>query len=986
MSLRFTLPAVSHVLRTVDSATRASISAALPALLILSFATVSALGQESGTPKPSDPKAKGSESGDSELAEDLAGIHSLLDQGEYGEAEEYLADMEGEPAADFLWARLYRETGRGEKAKEHLVASEAFRKGDVEVWVAVAAQDQFRGRLEEAATRLRKVLETENDHVEARARLGQVLVDLGRTDEGHAEFSRLVEFYKKLSTPQARALGSTGFVWLGKSCEGLNRFKEALKVMYSSALDLDKDSIEGHLASGWALLSKYNYPDSRSHFKDALAINPEHAEANIGLAYATYADYGVPGNRFAQTESALSAALSVWPEHPDALVLRGHLAFYDENWPRALDYYQRAVAVNPSRLDYRAHVAVLYYATNREEDLAKCTAAVEKQHPKPAPYFSTMAERLTERFFYEEAANFARKAVEIDPEYWPAYLTLGVNALRVGNDAEGKLYVEKAFQNDKFNIWAFNTRILIRHLERNFVETKTKDFLFRFHEEDEPFLLPYLRPLMESAKKRMEEKYKLDVSEPIIFEDFSDHAYFSARSIGLPGLAASGVCFGKMVTLTTPRAIPGNWGAVAIHEFAHVVALQKTQHRVPRWLTEGLSTFEESSESPRWARLFADEFVEAIEHDGLLPLERLPSGFTKPDGPQRILLSYYQGGMICQFITERFGFEKIVQMLDRYRAGEQTEPIIQAVFGWSYRDFDREFLAWGREQAQKMGLGPRVPPSQITPLRFAAQDDPTSVDRWVRLGFAYYFSEKLADAELVIGKALKLGKPSGDLEALRGLIKVQQRRTGAARAHFKQALELGTRYRYRSQLGLAMSAKSRNDNDAAIEYFQAAIETHPMGVKPRFGSSQNPYYHLSELLLAADREEEALAVLEKLLAMDRDDAKVRKQVAKFYRTREDWPRVVDSLWDAVYIDPYDFETHGLLAEAFQKTQAWEKALVELEILQLDENPALDRIYGSMATCYLELERPNRARELAAKALEINSKEEQSLAVIKRLGE
>lgn len=922
---------------------------------------------------------------DDELEQDLAAVRQLLQRGTYGEAEEYLADLEGEKGVWPLRWRLLRETGRGEEGKQYLEQTAAFRAGDPDALVAVASQDQARGRYERAVELLERALEKDADHVEARARLGQIHMASGKRDEAEAEFEKLIAHYKKLSTSQARALGARGFVWLGKACEGLNRFGEAYQVMYSSALDLEPESIDAHVAAGWTLLEKYNYPDARSHFQDALNVNPEHAEAQIGLAYATYADLMFPRNRFGATIQALSSAERVWPDHPDLKVLRGHLAFYGEDWPVALEFYQAAVAHQPKDLAYRAHVAMVYYATHRMEEFEALTKSVEASHPKPAEYFATIGDRLTDRFFYEEAANYARRAIEIDPDYWPAYVTLGINALRIGNDTEGKLYVEKAFENDKFNVWAFNTRILIRHIERNFVETKTQDFLFRFHEQDEAYLLPYLRPLMERAKERMEAKYQVDISEPIIFEDFSDHAYFSARSIGLPGLAASGVCFGKLVTLTTPRAIPGNWGAVAIHEFAHVIALQKTQHRVPRWLTEGLSTFEEDSEAPRWRRRFADEFVQAVEYDLLLPLEELPSGFTKPDFSGRILLSYYQGSMICHFLTERFGFEKIVEMLARYRVGDTTDQVLRKVLDWSYADFDREFFAWCRAEAKAMGLGPQVPGSRLTTLRFAAQDAPQSIERWIELGFGYYFNQKIADAELAIGRALKLGEaPNGDLEALQGFVKIQQRRSGTAKGHLERAIELGTRYPYRAHIALAMIAESNGENEKAIEHFERAIEIHPTGSTPRFGSDRNPYYHASDLYLKIGDEEKAVAVLERLIEVDNDDAEVRKRVAQHYRAKGDWEKVVSALWDAVYINPYDFVTHRLLAEGYLETKQYEKALVNLRILALDETAPLDWIYGKTAVCYLELGQPDRAREQAERALQINGRQEDALEVMKRL--
>ena len=74
------------------------------------------------------------------------------------------------------------------------------------------------------------------------------------------------------------------------------------------------------------------------------------------------------------------------------------------------------------------------------------------------------------------------------------------------------------------------------------------------------------------------------------------------RNLGLPGLVgALGACFGRVVSMDSPQAkAPGtfSWQATLWHELAHVVTLQMSNQRVPRWLTEGISVYEEGREKP----------------------------------------------------------------------------------------------------------------------------------------------------------------------------------------------------------------------------------------------------------------------------------------------------------------------------------------------------------------------------------------------------
>ena len=76
------------------------------------------------------------------------------------------------------------------------------------------------------------------------------------------------------------------------------------------------------------------------------------------------------------------------------------------------------------------------------------------------------------------------------------------------------------------------------------------------------------------------------------------------RTFGLPGAdGLLGVCFGSVITANSPASQgedPSNWEAVLWHEFCHVVTLSKTHNKMPRWLSEGISVYEEEQENPTW--------------------------------------------------------------------------------------------------------------------------------------------------------------------------------------------------------------------------------------------------------------------------------------------------------------------------------------------------------------------------------------------------
>ena len=95
--------------------------------------------------------------------------------------------------------------------------------------------------------------------------------------------------------------------------------------------------------------------------------------------------------------------------------------------------------------------------------------------------------------------------------------------------------------------------------------------------------------LRTEALDTLSKRYQFTPKGPILIEIFPKHDDFAVRNVGLPGMiGALGACFGRVVTMDSPRARPPGdfqWEATLWHELAHVITLQMSNQRVPRWLT-----------------------------------------------------------------------------------------------------------------------------------------------------------------------------------------------------------------------------------------------------------------------------------------------------------------------------------------------------------------------------------------------------------------
>jgi len=194
-----------------------------------------------------------------------------------------------------------------------------------------------------------------------------------------------------------------------------------------------------------------------------------------------------------------------------------------------------------------------------------------------------------------------------------------------------------------------------------------------------------------------ERKYHMKLPGPVQLEVYPNHEDFAVRTLGVPGLGALGVTFGEVVAMDSPSGRkPGDfhWASTLRHEMSHVFILTATNHRVPRWFTEGLAVHEETQASPEWGDPMTPDIVAALRDHKLLPVANLDRGFVRPTYPTQVQVSYFEAGRICDFIQSRWGVEKLNAMVHAYALRKPTREAIAQTLGLAPEAFDQQFQAW----------------------------------------------------------------------------------------------------------------------------------------------------------------------------------------------------------------------------------------------------------------------------------------------------
>ncbi len=737
---------------------------------------------------------------------------------------------------------------------------------------------------------------------EALRETADLLEKLGRKTEAGAFWDRILTEYRAGRVRGSRALGSAAVAAWRRG------YVQDAKDIFLDATDKKSGEVapEALADFGYLFLEKYNSTEALSVFRDCLAVNKSYPPALLGLALAKKFDGS------GDVEEYIRRVLEVNPSLTGAMNLLAELRIEEENYDGALEHVRRALQVNPSDLDVLTLQAVLCYMRGDAPGYAQAEKKVLSINPACGDLYYTMAENLVMRRKYQEAVEYDRKAIALEPQLWAAHASLGMNLMRVGDLEQGRQEIERAFEGDPFNIWAFNTLGLLDTMDK-FSRLRSEHFSFRLALEDEPVLGPYAPKLAEEAFASLTRRYGFTPKGPLQIEIFPDHGGFAVRTLGLPGLGALGVCFGKVIALDSPRARkPGdfNWGSTLWHEFAHVISLQMTNHNIPRWYSEGISVYEERKARPGWGDDLTPAFVRAYKDGRLLKVSELNAGMMRPKFPEQIGLSYYQASLVCDLIEQKFGFDKIRQSLLLFAQGKPSEEVFREALGWDAATLDREY-------AQFLD-GLLRGPAKCLEFRGASGPHEGLAENPDRLD------------QQAIGELLR--KNPDD---------------------FFANLQMG-----------ALLRRAKQDS-AAEPYLKKAQQ-----LFPEYAEAGSPYQLLGDMYLEQKREAEALAEFVGWSRYDENAAAPVMRAAEIYRGRSNWAEVAAALERAVYIDPYDPKLHVLLGEAASRSGNWPVAVSAYQVLLGLNPPDPAGAHLNLAQALLGSGKKQEAKREVLRALEI----------------
>jgi len=507
---------------------------------------------------------------------------------------------------------------------------------------------------------------------------GQLYLNTHQTSDAMALFREALVYDQSYLPAQLGLAEAMSRSFEGKAREDLNRITVEQPDNVRALLMLARIELElQNLTIARALLNRAMMEAEEQQLPQ-LEIYALHAGANL-------LD-GIPIERWTRR------ALAINPSYGDVYAIPAHFYIITYRYREAVELYQQAVNTDPSLASAHRDLGINLLRINNVFGARYHLQKAYDIDPFDAETVNTLrlldkldGMRVTFLDVYADEPSLAHQAVSDVP---------GVDALDAGTaipeltdpaqEAERAISATSNAASDPGDDGTPNAT----------QATPVGRVMVRLDREDADALEPYVLDLTKRAMRTFTERYGFQLRKPMIVELFHDHDDFGVRTVSTPGIGLLGVTFGYLTAMDSPKARAAgdfHWGSTLWHEIAHVYTLEATDHRLPRWFSEGLSVYEEWNTGPLADRELPLDALTAMKSGTLLPIDDLDLGFVRPTYAGQVQVSYMQAGLICDFIATRWGHEALVVMLRSFADGLTTSEALHAAIDIDGAEFDELF-------------------------------------------------------------------------------------------------------------------------------------------------------------------------------------------------------------------------------------------------------------------------------------------------------
>jgi tetratricopeptide (TPR) repeat protein len=692
------------------------------------------------------------------------------------------AQAQPQPAPAPLARSVRLQLGRAnvDEARRQIQAS---RESAAKKAIATALVAIYEGKDEDARKLLEPLSQGDAADDDAVLELGLIEMRRGRKDAGGKLLSKIIDLQSDRDTD--------GFMLVARAATAMGDVTLANSVFQRiGPSEMDRPDVQ--TAWGDLFFETHANAEAARSYQDALKADAVWIPALVGSARALADD-----DRAAAI-AALTKAQQLAPKSPEVWLLTAERQIAAQDFVAAKASLDKVAAARPGTVEELALRASVTYAGGTAKDVEPFLAQARALNPSSTKVLRAVASQAAQLYRFDDAVTFSKLASAADDEVAGPHADLGMYLLRTGDEEQARVELERAFKIDPYDTVTFNLLQMLDSLEK-FTVIKDGEFIFKFSPESASVMKPYAIPLAQAAYKELSARYEIKPQGPILIEVFDQHDSFAVRTLGLPGITgALGACFGRVIAMDSPKARPPgdfSWQATMWHEIAHVFTLQKSKYRVPRWLTEGISQYEEHRRSAPWGRELTMQYARAMAQNETFGVKKLGDGFKNPE---RLGMAYFEASLVVEHLEALGGVAALRTLLTSYADGATDTEAFAKAFGKTIDEAETSFRAFTESKYGAMRDALKDPPTRVgdddlPALKARADANPGNYISQVSYAIAAMQAQQTAPARAAFERAAALVPFAGGDDgpfAMLATLAAQAGDNPAARKYLSRVLDL----------------------------------------------------------------------------------------------------------------------------------------------------------------------------------------------------
>lgn len=645
-------------------------------------------------------------------ADDLDRARAEVTAGKYRAALSTLSKIDkGDPLTlDMLRAQSLAGLGETQPAIELLSKYPQ----SVDANVLAGQIDLDAGKYESAHTRAQAAVAINPDSIPARLLIAQSLDEQGKFEfaipaynwflEGQQSFlMRYRADPNEFENPDdITSIATAIHRWatLTEAYKTVPQLNDTVLNMFIRVFDVvDRQHIPSRIAAAEFALSRGDAKNAAKYIGPAMArAGRDPRVLRIGI------QLGMAANKDDQVRQAIDLFRDADPNSFDAEYWEVILKARAQQWVFATDRARALHAHHPNRLEAIGLRAALEFVIGNEAELPTLMNAADRIAPARSDAHLIAGTILSQARQTAAAEQLLKEVLKRTPWETPARHALGDLYINEAREAEAQAVLDEAYKADPYNIKTVNYLRLIVELDK-YLKFNTEHFVIYFDADADPIVGDEIGPFLEETYAEVTKVFQYQPPGKIVVQVYPANDEFSVRLAGVPGVENFGVSFGRVLATIAPRRGTKqgnfNWARVLKHEFVHTINLMQTNHRTPRWLTEGLAVWQEGV--PFRFKDVPEELYKRTMSGKLFTIRGIPLAFVRPTVPADGEQAYTQGAYLAKYLVSAFGSDSIVKLLNAYAVTKSDDEAFLAATGKPLAEVESGWHAWMKEQLKDWG-------------------------------------------------------------------------------------------------------------------------------------------------------------------------------------------------------------------------------------------------------------------------------------------